>query len=60
MKMGIRSYIRDVLCIYVSYRILEAFFQNRAIDNLTAFFAFLLGGITIWFILEKIGLLPKS
>ena len=58
--MGIRSYIRDMLSIYVSYKVLEAYFSGKNIENLTAFFAVLLGGITLWFLLEKIGILPKS
>lgn len=58
--MGIRGYVRDILCIYVSYKVLEAYFWGKNIDNFTAFFAVLLGGMTIWFILEKIGILPKS
>jgi len=58
--MGIRSYIRDMLSIYVSYKVLEAYFTGKSIDNLTAFFTVFLVGITLWFLLEKIGIIPKS
>jgi lipopolysaccharide export LptBFGC system permease protein LptF len=59
-EMGIRSLIRDVLAIYLSFFIFQNIINGKIKAELSitlaSLFLFLL---TIWFLLEKIGIIPK-
>ncbi len=58
--MGVRGVIRDVLALYVSYRVLEgALFKKFAADFHLVLCSLLLLILTLWFLLEKIGLIRK-
>ncbi len=57
--MGIRGFVRDILSLLLAYRVLKVYFSPETLNNFDAFLAVLLGGITIWFLLEKIGILPR-
>jgi hypothetical protein len=58
--MGVRSYIRDILSLYVAWEVLNDYFSKSQPDVATALAALLLGGITAWFLGEKIGLIPRG
>lgn len=58
--MGVRGVIRDVLALYVSYRVLEgALFNKFAPDLHLVLCSLLLLILTLWFLLEKTGLIRK-
>lgn len=58
--MGIRSLIRDVLAIYLSFFIFQNIINGKIKAELTIILASLfLFLLTIWFLLEKIGIIPK-
>jgi len=58
--MGVRGVIRDVLALYVSYRIIEGFVsKNLVADSHLLLSSILLFFLTLWFLLEKIGLIRK-
>jgi lipopolysaccharide export LptBFGC system permease protein LptF len=59
-EMGIRSLIRDVLAIYLSFFIFQNIINGKIKAELTIILASLfLFLLTIWFLLEKIGIIPK-
>lgn len=55
-----RSIIRDILALYVCYKVLAValFAQEFSAIALAATAALLF--LTVWFLLEKIGILPKA
>lgn len=58
--MGIRSLIRDVLAIYLSFFIFQNIINGKIKAELSIILASLfLFLLTIWFLLEKIGIIPK-
>jgi lipopolysaccharide export LptBFGC system permease protein LptF len=58
--MGIRSLIRDVLAIYISFFIFQNIINGKIKAELSIILASLfLFLLTIWFLLEKIGIIPK-
>ncbi len=59
--MGIRGFIRDVLTLYVCFVI----FMNIATGNLKVDKNFILASVllfllTIWFLLERFNIIPKT
>jgi lipopolysaccharide export LptBFGC system permease protein LptF len=59
-EMGIRSLIRDVLAIYLSFFIFQNIINGKIKAELSIILASLfLFLLTIWFLLEKIGIIPK-
>ncbi len=52
-----RGFVRDLLCLYVSYNLLVKWPEGIGWDVMAAT-AFLLL-MTVWFLLEKIGVIPK-
>jgi hypothetical protein len=58
--MGVRGLIRDILTLYVCLIIFENVFSGSMKADITfTLAAILLFLLTIWFLLEKIGLIPK-
>lgn len=58
--MGFRGIIRDLLSIYIGYEIIKGYIYKNFDFSLTLLIATLaLFILSIWFILERIGILPK-
>jgi len=59
--MGLRAIIRDILGIYIGYEIVRAFIFKEFNFNNTALLvaAIVLLVFGIWFLLERMGVLPK-
>lgn len=58
--MAVRSLIRDLIVVYLSYEVIKGYISHTVTVNTNILIAVvLLLLITIWFLLEKIGLLPK-
>jgi len=58
--MGFRGIIRDIICIYIGYKLLVCVITDTipTSDQLILYAAALLI-FSVWFMLERIGLLPK-
>jgi putative Mn2+ efflux pump MntP len=57
--MGVRGAIRDVLGVYLGIMVTKNYFTNSTVDIYTLFAGVVLLIFGVWFILERIGLLPK-
>ena len=57
--MGVRGIIRDVLGIYLGIMVTKDYLTGSSVDVCTLFAAIVLLLFGIWFILERIHLLPK-
>jgi hypothetical protein len=57
--MGIRGFIRDVLSIYLSILIIMSVISNSFDKTKLLLSAFLLLGFSIWFMLERFGIIGK-
>ncbi len=57
--MGVRGFIRDIITLYVVYKVIEASFSKTPPGKNLVIASLLLGGFTVWFLLEKLGILPK-
>ena len=57
--MGIRAFIRDIITLYVGFRLLAAAFGSELTKNDMLIFGLLLFIFSLWFLLERIGILPK-
>lgn len=55
-----RSIVRDVLAIYVCYKIFALALFAQEFSSLTLAATAALFFLTVWFLLEKIGILPKA
>lgn len=55
-----RSVIRDVLAIYVCYKVLAVALFAQEFSSLALVATAALLFLTVWFLLEKIGILPKA
>lgn len=58
--MGIRAIIRDFLGIYLGYEILKGYlYKSFQINDFILLTALAMLVLSIWFLLERIGVLPK-
>lgn len=55
-----RSIIRDIIAIYVCYKVLAVALFAQEFSSLTLVATGALLFLTIWFLLEKIGIMPKA
>jgi hypothetical protein len=55
----LRGLLRDILSIWLAYEILRSWIFGTQLSAIAIALAVVLFGIAIWFILERIGLLPK-
>jgi len=58
--MGLRSLIRDLLIFYMVYENFRKIFYGKEFSVFYLPSLILLLIFTIWFILEKVGLIPKK
>jgi|GEM_PF-946553 hypothetical protein len=58
--MAFRSFIRDLIVFYLVYEILRSYFsKSLQVSSGMLIASILLLFLTIWFLLEKIGVLPS-
>jgi len=57
--MGIRSWIRDLLILYLGYKAIGFWISGDRADSSFYVALFLVVALTVWFIIEKIGILEK-
>ncbi len=58
--MVFRSFIKDFLVFYLCYKIIKGFLtHNFSLTSNFMIVTILLLLMTVWFLLEKIGILPK-
>jgi len=58
--MGVRGVIRDLLSIYIGYEVIKGYIYKNFDFNITLLIATLaLLILSIWFILERVGILSK-
>lgn len=58
--MVLRGLIRDFLCIYLGYEIIKgSIFGNFSISTTILITSIILFILSIWFLLERIGIIPK-
>ena len=58
--MGFRGLIRDFLGIYLGYEIIKGYvYQNFSLTATVLVATVILLILSVWFLLERIGLLPK-
>lgn len=57
--MAFRSFIRDVIVFYLVYEILRSYFQRLQVSLTMVIASILLLILTLWFLLEKIGIMPS-
>jgi hypothetical protein len=58
--MAFRSFIRDLIVFYLVYEILRSYFsKSLQVSTGMLIASILLLFLTIWFLLEKIGVLPS-
>jgi small-conductance mechanosensitive channel len=53
--MGVRGVIRDILSLYVGYKVLALHLSGKINDSLLVLCSFLLLAMAIWFLLERAG-----
>ncbi len=57
--MGVRSVIRDLVALYLSYEIIKIWLFDSEFTPIIGILAIILIFFTVWFLLEKMGILPK-
>ncbi|MEM5834791.1 MAG: hypothetical protein QXQ69_03015 [Candidatus Aenigmatarchaeota archaeon] len=57
--MGFRSFARDIIVFYLVYEVIRGYFQGLQISSSIFVASILLLILTLWFLLEKIGILPS-
>jgi len=59
--MGVRGFVRDIASLYLSYKVLlGAMTGSLQIDTSLVLAALVLLFFTLWFLLEKVGILEKK
>ncbi len=58
--MGFRGFIRDIVAIYIGYMLVSSVVMNSPLhkNTLLLYGAFLLL-FSVWFMVERMGILPK-
>lgn len=57
--MGVRGIIRDIVSLYLGFEIIRGYFSGEfAILNISIV-GMVLFGLALWFMLERIGVLPR-
>jgi hypothetical protein len=59
MKTGIRGFVRDILIIYISIRLILVWLFGAKFDIALGVMVVLLGVSAIWFMIERVGLVGQ-
>jgi len=57
--MAFRGPIRDILSIYLGYKVITIWLFKAELTTNVGFAALLLLLISVWFVLERVGIIPK-
>lgn len=58
--MALRGFIRDIICLYIGFQLLSHGLNNIPLSKgQSLFFGIFLLFFSVWFILERVGILPK-
>lgn len=58
--MGVRGFIKDILFLYLAYNILKIWWHKEQVNTSVLSVTVIISLLVIWFMLERIGLMPKS
>lgn len=58
--MGVRGFIKDILFLYLTYNILKIWWHKEQVNTSVLSVTVIISLLVIWFMLERIGLMPKS
>jgi len=57
--MGLRGILRDVLSIYVGYKVVGMWLLGSKFDSSAGWTALALLLLSLWFVCERVGIIPK-
>lgn len=57
--MGVRGLIRDLLGIYLGFEVIRSYISNSSLNINILIVSILILILSVWFLLERIGVLPK-
>jgi len=58
--MGFRGFIRDIVAIYIGYMLVSSVVMNSPLHkNMLLMYGIFLLLFSVWFMVERIGILPK-
>ena len=57
--MGVRGVIRDILVIYLGLLLIRVWIFKAPFTNYIGFLVIILMLLSLWFFLERFGILPK-
>lgn len=58
--MVFRGLIKDLLILYLAYKVLKIWWYKEQVTTGVASVMIILSLLVVWFMLERIGLLPKT
>lgn len=56
----VRGVIKDVLILFLAYKVLKIWWFKEQITTSVAFVMMIVALLVIWFMLERIGVIPKA
>lgn len=56
----VRGLIKDVLILYIAYRVLKIWWYKEQVTTGVASVMIIVSLLVIWFMLERIGIIPKT
>ena len=58
--MGLKSAARDIIFLYIAYVLIKSGIFNEKISNFNLIlFGLIIAIFTLWFLFEKLGIIPK-
>ena len=57
--MAFRGPIKDIVSIYLCYKVLAIWIFKAEMSSNVGIAAFVVFGLSIWFMLERVGIIPK-
>jgi hypothetical protein len=57
--MGIRGIIRDIVSVYLGFEIIRGYFIGELAMLNISIAGMILFGVAVWFLLERLGVLPR-
>ena len=58
--MSVRGFIRDIISIYLGYEVIRGYVTGSFATTNIYIAALVLFAFSVWFVLERIGVLPKA
>ena len=57
--MAFRGRIKDIVSIYLGYKVIAMWIFNAEMTTNVGLAAFVVLGLSVWFMLERVGIIPK-